>query len=145
MVAYFISAKKERRPRHAGYNIMTIECGVDLVEIERIERAVARLGERFLNRVFTPEERAYCRGRGPQLAARFAAKEAVGKVLGTGLWNEGVAWQHIGVINGPGGKPHLVLSGEAARRADLAGLRHWSISLSHSRGDAIAFVIATTL
>lgn len=122
---------------------MKIECGVDLVEIGRIERAVARLGERFVNRVFTEEERLYCRGRGPQLAARFAAKEAVGKVLGTGLWNEGVAWQHIAVINDPGGKPRLVLSGEAAIRAEQAGLRQWSVSLSHSRGDAIAFVIAS--
>jgi holo-[acyl-carrier protein] synthase len=123
--------------------MMKIECGVDLVEIARIERAVSRLGERFLNRVFTAEERAYCRGRGPQLAARFAAKEAVGKVLGTGLWNEGVAWQHIAVINDAGGKPYLVLTGEAALRAEQAGLKNWSISLSHSRGDAIAFVIAS--
>lgn len=122
---------------------MKIECGVDLVEISRIERAVARLGARFLNRVFTEEERLYCRGRGPQLAARFAAKEAVGKVLGTGLWNEGVAWQHIAVINDPSGKPRLVLTGEAASRAEQAGLRQWSVSLSHSRGDAIAFVIAS--
>jgi holo-[acyl-carrier protein] synthase len=122
---------------------LTIECGVDLVEIARIERAVARLGDRFLNRVFTEEERRYCRGRGPQLAARFAAKEAVGKILGTGLWNEGVAWQHIAIVNESSGKPRLVLTGEAALRAEQAGLRQWSVSLSHSRGDAIAFVIAS--
>lgn len=114
-----------------------------MVEIARIERAVARLGDRFLNRVFTEEERRYCRGRGPQLAARFAAKEAVGKILGTGLWNEGVAWQHIAIVNESSGKPRLVLTGEAALRAEQAGLRQWSVSLSHSRGDAIAFVIAS--
>ncbi len=123
---------------------LLVECGVDLVEIARIERAVARLGERFLNRVFTEEERRYCRGRGPQLAARFAAKEAAGKILGTGLWNEGVAWQHIAVVNEPSGKPRLVLSGEALRRAEQTGLTQWSVSLSHSRGDAIAFIIATS-
>ncbi|MEI6045908.1 MAG: holo-ACP synthase [Chloroflexota bacterium] len=121
-----------------------IECGVDLVEIARIEQAVARLGDRFLNRIFTEEERRYCRGRAPQLAARFAAKEAVGKILGTGLWNEGVAWQQIGIIHTTVGKPNLVLQGEAAFRAAQVGLRQWNVSLSHSRGDAIAFVIASS-
>ncbi len=122
---------------------MKIECGVDLVEIARIERVINRLGDRFLNRVYTPEERHYCRGRTAQLAARFAAKEAVGKVLGTGLWNEGVAWQQIAILNRPGGKPFLILTGEAAIKAEKADLKNWSISLSHSRGDAIAFVIAS--
>ncbi len=120
-----------------------MECGVDLIEIARIEKAVARLGDRFLNRVYSEEERRYCRGRGPQLAARFAAKEAVGKILGTGLWNEGVGWTDIAIENEPSGKPRLVLSGQAAVWAEKAGLRHWSVSLSHSRGDAVAFVIAT--
>jgi holo-[acyl-carrier protein] synthase len=120
-----------------------LECGVDLIEIERIEKAVARLGDRFVNRVFTEEERRYARGRGPQLAARFAAKEAVAQILGTGLWREGVSWHQIEVVNDASGKPRLRLSGEAARRAALQGLTDWSISLSHSRGDAIAFVVAS--
>ncbi len=120
-----------------------LECGVDLIEIERIEKAVARLGARFVNRVFTEGERAYAQGRGPQLAARFAAKEAAAKILGTGLWRQGVSWQDIEIVNEPGGKPHLRLNGEAARRAASLGLHHWSVSLSHSRGDAIAFVVAT--
>lgn len=121
-----------------------VECGVDLIEINRIEQAVARLGDRFVNRVFTPAEREYARGRPAQLAARFAAKEAAAKILGTGLWRQGVSWHDIEVTNEPGGKPHLRLSGEAARKAADLGFLHWSISLSHSRGDAIAFVIASS-
>ena len=121
-----------------------VECGVDLVEIERIEKAVARLGDRFVNRVFTERERLYARGRGPQLAARFAAKEAVAKILGTGLWREGVSWHQIEVFNDASGKPHLHLSGEAAARATELGFTAWSISISHSRGDAIAFVVASS-
>jgi holo-[acyl-carrier protein] synthase len=120
-----------------------MECGVDIIEISRIERAVERLGQRFVKRVFTPTEQEYCRGRGAQLAARFAAKEATAKILGTGIWRNGVNWQQIEVINEESGKPRLHLSGEAARRAEQLGLTQWSISLSHSRGDAIAFVIAT--
>jgi holo-[acyl-carrier protein] synthase len=120
-----------------------LECGVDLVEIARIERAATRLGQRFLKRVYTERELEYCRGRGPQLAARFAAKEAAAKILGTGLWREGVSWQQIEVVNDANGKPRLNLSGEAAQRATQLGLREWSVSLSHSRGDAIAFIVAT--
>ena len=120
-----------------------VECGVDLVEIARIEKAVARLGDRFVLRVFTEGERNYARGRGPQLAARFAAKEAVAKILGTGLWREGVSWHQIEVVNDENGKPRLKLWGEAARRAAELGFTAWSISISHSRGDAIAFVVAT--
>ena len=120
-----------------------LECGVDLIEIERIEKAVARLGARFVNRIFTEGEREYAQGRAPQLAARFAAKEAAAKILGTGLWRQGVTWQDIEIVNEPGGKPHLRLSGMAATYAADLGLTHWSVSLSHSRGDAIAFVVAT--
>ncbi len=122
---------------------MKLETGVDLVEIARIERAVARLGERFLNRVFTSAELVYCRGRVAQLAARFAAKEAVGKVLGTGLWRDGVSWQQIEVINQPGGKPYLHLSGEAATRAASLNLTQWSLSITHTNTAAMAFVVAT--
>ncbi len=120
-----------------------LECGVDLIEIARIEKAASRLGQRFLKRVYTERELDYCRGRGPQLAARFAAKEAAAKILGTGLWREGVSWQQIEVVNDANGKPRLNLSGEAALRASQLGLREWSVSLSHSRGDAIAFIVAT--
>ena len=121
-----------------------VECGVDLVEIARIEGAVAKLGARFVNRIFTEGERTYAQGRGPQLAARFAAKEAVAKVLGTGLWRHGVSWHDIEIVNEASGKPQLQLHGEAARHAAEKGLSEWSISLSHSRHDAIAFVVATS-
>lgn len=121
-----------------------LECGVDLVEIARIEKAISRLGDRFLNRIFTLQEREYARGRIPQLAARFAVKEATAKILGTGLWREGVTWQDIETVNDPTGKPRLNLYGEAAKRANTLGLITWSLSLSHSRGDAIAFVIASS-
>jgi len=120
-----------------------LECGVDLVEIALIEKAVTRLGQRFLERIYTPLEREYCRGRFPQLAARFAAKEATAKILGSGLWREGVSWQQIEVVNDENGKPHLRLHAEAARRAAALGINELSISLTHSRGEAIAFVVAS--
>ncbi len=120
-----------------------LECGVDLIEISRVEGAVARLGARFLNRIFTEGERSYANGRGPQLAARWAAKEAAAKILGTGLWRQGVSWHDIEVVNEPGGKPTLKLSGQAARYAAERGLTNWRLSLSHSRDNAIAFVVAT--
>ena len=122
---------------------MKLETGIDLVEIARIEQAVTHLGQRFLHRVFTPAELAYCRGRTAQLAARFAVKEAVGKVLGTGLWRQGVSWQQIEVVNQAGGKPCLHLSGEAARHAAALNLTQWSLSITHSNTEAIALVVAT--
>ena len=123
---------------------VALECGVDVTEVQRIEQAVARLGARFLARVYTQAELDYCQGRSAQLAARFAAKEAVGKVLGTGLWRQGVGWHDIEVVRDPDtGKPSLVLTGGAAEHAARLGLRRWRLSLSHSQTDAIAFVIAT--
>lgn len=129
-------------PGKVGSNFM-LECGVDLIEIKRIETAVQRLGERFLNRIFTENERDYCQGQPARLAARFAAKEATAKVLGTGLWRDGITWQQIEVINEESGKPNLLLNGEAAELANRLGFREWRISLSHSRGEAVAFVVAT--
>jgi holo-[acyl-carrier protein] synthase len=117
--------------------------GVDLIEIDRIEIAVARYGERFLARVFTPMEIAYCRGRSHQLAARFAAKEAVSKVLGTGIQHrDGVAWQEIQIVSDDHGKPAVQLTGKAARRAEQIGLSTFALSLSHTREHAIALVVA---
>lgn len=121
---------------------MILETGIDLVEIARIEESVAKLGARFLNRIFTSAELEYCQGRFPQLAARWAAKEAVGKVLGTGLWRNGVSWHQIEVVNEASGKPKLQLSGEAAAYASNLGLTTWSISLTHSETTAAAFVVA---
>jgi holo-[acyl-carrier protein] synthase len=117
--------------------------GIDLIEVNRIETTIAHYGERFLARVFTSNERAYCRGRPHQLAARFAAKEAVSKVLGTGIQHrEGVAWQEIQIVSDEQGKPAIHLTGKAAQRARQIGLNHFALSLSHTREHAIAVVIA---
>jgi holo-[acyl-carrier protein] synthase len=118
-----------------------VQCGVDLVEIARISRAVERWGQRFLRRVWTERELALCRGRLPELAARFAAKEAVSKALGTGM-ADGITWLDIEVLSDLSGKPVLYLHGEARRRAARLGLDSWAISLSHSAHLACAFVVA---
>lgn len=119
---------------------MTLSCGVDLVEIDRVAAVIGRWGDRFLTRVFTDAERAYCRGRVPELAVRFAAKEAVSKALGTGI--VGMAWRDIEVVPDPRGKPLVVLHNRASARATELGLTAFEISLSHSRDMAIAMVVA---
>ena len=119
--------------------------GVDLVKIARVERVLARYGERFLNRVFTANEIRYCRGRLPELAARFAAKEAVSKALGVGMRimaSDGIHWQDVEVIGDRRGKPTVRLFGRAAEHAEALGLNEWAVSLSHTREHAIAFVVA---
>lgn len=118
-----------------------IEVGIDIIEIERIERVLARFGDRFLNRIFTPTERERYGRRPAELAARFAAKEATMKALGTGI--RGVRWRDIETLPNRRGKPILQLHGTAAARAQLLGLDHWTISLTHSRTDAMATVIAS--
>ena len=115
--------------------------GVDIIEIERIHSALARWGGRFLCRVFTPAEVRYCAGRAPELAVRFAAKEAVSKALGTGM--RGVAWREIEVVPDHRGKPNIRLYGKAKARAEELGLIEFSVSLSHSQESAIAFVVAS--
>lgn len=119
--------------------------GVDLVEVPRVERMLARYGERFLERVFTPGEVLYTRGRVPELAARFAAKEAVAKALGVGvrmLAPDGVGWRDVEILGDHRGRPEVYLHGQAAERAQELGLTEWAISLSHTREYAIAFVVA---
>ncbi|MBM4430354.1 MAG: holo-[acyl-carrier-protein] synthase [Chloroflexi bacterium] len=117
-----------------------LSTGVDIIEIERIERAISRWNGRFLQRVYTSTELALCRGRAPELAARFAGKEAVSKALGTGLL--GVAWREIEILADSRGKPWVRLYGRAAQRAAELGLREFAISLSHSRDYAVALVVA---
>lgn len=119
----------------------SIACGVDIVEIESIARSIKVGGERFLQRVYTPAELAFCRGRLPQLAARFAAKEAASKALGTGM--RGISWHDIEVVSNKRGRPFILLSGRAARIAERLHLRDWKISISHSQLFAIAFVISS--
>lgn len=117
--------------------------GIDLIEVKRIEETIARYGERFLARVFTASELEYCRGQAHQLAARFAAKEAVSKALGVGVQHpDGVAWREIEIISGARGKPSVQLSGQAAQRAGAIGLHTFALSLSHTREHAIAMVVA---
>ena len=119
--------------------------GVDLVQISRIARAVDRFGERFLARVYTPQELAFTRKRAAELAARFAAKEAVSKALGVGvrvLSPHGILWHEVETLNESGGKPYVLLHGRAAELAAAQGLTEWAISLSHDGDMAIAFVVA---
>ena len=111
--------------------------GVDIIEIERVERALERWGERFLGRVYTAVEVAFCRGRVHELAARFAAKEAVMKALGTGA--RGLAWREIEVLPNRRGKPLVYLYGRAKERAEEIGLTGLDVSMSHSREYAVTF------
>lgn len=118
---------------------MNLSSGIDLIEIGRIQKALERHGERFLQRVFTPAEIQAARGSAPELAARFAAKEAASKALGTGIGP--VSWKEIETLNEPSGKPFLHLSGRARAIAQAQGFETWSVSLTHSRGMAAAVVV----
>lgn len=123
---------------------MVIGLGTDLMEIDRIQNSIQRFGSRFLNRVYTPGEIAYCNGKrssAESLAARFAAKEAGAKALGTGI-SRGVSWREFEVRRLPGHRPELYLSGRAAQIAADLGIRRLSLSITHSRDFAIAFVVA---
>ena len=113
--------------------------GVDIIEIDRVRQVLERYGQRFLDRVFTPGEIAYCRGRAPNLAARFAAKEATMKALGTGI--RGVGWKDIEVVRHESGAPAIKLHQRGENRAQRRGVQEISISLSHSRDYAVAFVV----
>lgn len=125
------------------FDPIPLAVGVDVIEIERIAQAIERWGARFLERVYTPAEIAHCRGRVPSLAARFAAKEAAGKALGVGIgWGGGLRWTEIEVRNNRLGKPELILHSNAQKLAEKLGLKVWSISLSHSRENAVAMVVA---
>ena len=115
--------------------------GVDIIELERVAAALKRHGGRFLERVYTPLEAAVCHGRLPELAARFAAKEAMMKALGTGA--RGVAWREIEVLPNRRGKPLVYLHGRAGERAARIGLDGLDVSMSHSRRYAVAFVVAS--
>jgi holo-[acyl-carrier protein] synthase len=113
--------------------------GVDIIEIPRIRRVFEHYGDRFLRRIYTDREIAYCRGRAPQLASRFAAKEATMKALGTGV--RGIRWRDIEVVRGRGQAPRIELHGTARARADRLGLTDIALSLSHSREFAVASVV----
>lgn len=118
-----------------------LSVGVDIIEVSRVARALHRFGDRFLHRVYTAEEITYCRGRVPELAARFSAKEAISKALGTGL--AGISWTEMEILADRRGKPTVTLHGRAEERAQNLGLDTWAVSLSHSDDHAIAMVVAT--
>jgi holo-[acyl-carrier protein] synthase len=115
--------------------------GVDIIEIGRIEAAIAIHGERFLNRIFTREELKLCRKKYGPLACRFAGKEAVMKALGTGV--RGISWKEIEILSEKSGKPVVKLYGKAVKKAESLGLSVLDISLSDSKEYAVAFVVGS--
>lgn len=122
---------------------MIIGTGVDLAEVPRIRASIERHGERFLKRVFTPLEIAYVErkaNRFERYAARFAAKEAGMKAIGTG-WRGGITWQDFEVANEPSGRPTLRLSGRAAEVAAELRVKKVSLSLTHTAEHGMAFVV----
>jgi holo-[acyl-carrier protein] synthase len=122
---------------------MIVGTGIDITEVPRIAAAVARYGDRFLHRVYTQREIDYClakRNSNERLAARFAAKEAAMKAIGTGL-RRGVTWQDVEVGHEPGGRPTIHFSGKAAEFAEKLGAKRVSLSLTHTTETAMAQVI----
>lgn len=113
--------------------------GVDIVELHRIAGVVERYGDRFLRRIYTQGELDFCRGRIPQLAGRFAAKEAVMKALGTGI--RGVSWREVEVVRKGGQAPQVQLQGRAQLKAEALGIQELSLTTSHSKDYAVAFVV----
>ena len=124
---------------------MVLGMGSDLIEIARIRDSMERYGERFLHRVFTAGEIAFCERKlkhsAESFAARFAAKEAASKALGTGI-TMGITWLEIEVQRQPGERPTLLLHGRALERANKMGVRHMHLTLTHSRDLAMAVVVA---
>jgi len=118
-----------------------LSIGVDIIEVERIESATKQWDRRFLNRIYTEAELKICRGEIPALAARFAGKEAVMKVLGTGT--KGVGWQEIEILADAQGKPLVQLYGKASETAKKLNLTELSISLSDTKQYAVAAAIAS--
>lgn len=117
-----------------------LRCGIDMIENARVRQGIERFGERFLNRFFTPAERADCEDQPHRLAARLAGKEAVAKALGTGIGD--VSWRDIEILGGDRRRPTLTLHGNAAQAAAVLGLTEWDISLSHTAEYASAVVVA---
>ena len=145
IVGYILTrVHSEQGTRAEGSGDLVIGIGTDLIEIERIAHSVERFGDAFLRRIYTPGEIAYCQRKknaAESLAARFAAKEAGAKALGTGI-SRGVSWREFEVRRLPGQRPELHLSGRAEAVAEGLGIRRMSLSLAHSRGLSIAVVVA---
>jgi len=122
---------------------MIVGTGIDIAEVPRISQAIERFGDRFLLRIFTEGEMRYCDAKANRVeryAARFAAKEAAMKALGTG-WNHGVRWRDCEVVRKPGGRPSMNFHGRAAEFAEKLGVRNIALSLTHTAEQAMAQVI----
>ena len=122
---------------------MIVGTGIDIAEVPRVAEAIERFGQRFIKRVFTDDEIHYCESKANRVeryAARFAAKEAGMKALGTG-WNHGVRWRDVEVRRQPGGRPTLVFHGKAAEFAARMGVTNTTLSLTHTVQQAMAQVI----
>ncbi|MDQ2713167.1 MAG: holo-ACP synthase [Acidobacteriota bacterium] len=122
---------------------MVLGIGTDLAEVSRIEHSISQFGERFLARIYSAREREYALSKAnaaERFAARFAAKEAGMKAIGTG-WAQGVTWHDFEVVNAPSGRPTLRLTGRAEQIADGMGVKHISLSLTHTESLAFAVVI----
>jgi len=122
---------------------MIVGTGIDIAEVPRIHQSIERFGDRFLHRVFTEGEMRYCdskANRDERYAARFAAKEAAMKALGTG-WNHGVRWRDCEVVRMPGGRPTIMFHGKAGEFASRLGVKNAALSISHTAEQAIAQVI----
>ena len=126
---------------------MIVGSGIDLIEIPRIQQSVERFGSRFLNRVYTSAEQAYClrkRNAAESLAARFAAKEAGAKALGTGI-SHGVSWLEIEVVREPSGRPTIQFHGRAAELALVMKVGHTALSITHTATLSMASVVLEKL
>ena len=122
---------------------MIVGTGVDLAEVDRIEGSIKRFGERFVNRIYTPVEIAYVKrkaNRYERYAARFAAKEAGMKAIGTG-WSRGVRWVDFEVVNLPSGGPTLLFHGRAAEIAKTLGVKRAALSITHTKTMSLAYVV----
>lgn len=122
---------------------MIVGMGVDLCEVDRIRASMERFGDRFRDRIYTPIEIAYCESKAnryERFAARFAAKEAAMKAIGTGM-RKGVRWKDFEVVNLPSGKPTLRFHGKAAEYAGRLGVNHATLSLTHTGATGMAYVI----
>lgn len=120
--------------------MMQVRSGVDIVEVNRIDLAILRHGQRFFERFFTLQELVDAHGHTPALSARFAAKEAVAKALGTGIGE--VGWKDIEIINGPQKEPLLKLRAKGQQVSDELGITAWSISMTHTHEHAVAVAVA---
>ena len=130
------AAARAASPLGGGVPAGTTELGIDIIKVERIRASIERFGERFANRVLTPSEQRYVRMRPETFAGRWAAKEAVSKVLGLGV--RGIGWRDIEVVRLPTGQPSVSLHGRAAARAEQLGMERIALSITHESDYAVA-------